>query len=377
MSDLKLKYKNYLVLLIALMIIVPVYGQKKKKDDETTGPVYNDGVVYALPRTGIHIKVQAFKETFQPGPYAAYAEQLLGIKNVKTRPSVNWLIEEVTMETFSEPDPEQVHKALGEVASNINLAPDGCIAGIHTEQTLVAIKKLPTNQVGQTTGISEPDYFQYYTDSPLYSAGDSTNNYRPVKLSEEQKISKAAQRILECRRLQFEIAAGLVDELPPDGEAYKASLKELKKTEEDYMSLFVGKYKTAKKTFGFDYIPKYDGKSEAVFRISEENGIVPASDLSGKPVMIEFDVEKELNQKFAEMAKSNNPAAGESGVYYRVPGKATIRLIHDMNVIATGRATIAQFGTVAAVTENLLLGNHALVWDPETGVISDILLKKQ
>lgn len=139
------------------------------------------------------------------------------------------------------------------------------------------------------------------------------------------------------------------------------------------MSLFVGKYKTTKKTFGFDYIPKNDGKSEAVFRISEENGIVPASDLSGKPVMIEFDVEKELNQKYAEKAKSENPAAGESGVYYRIPGKATIRLIHDMNVISTGRATIAQFGTVAPVPESLLLGGHAIVFDPETGVISNIL----
>ena len=367
---------KYLALLIALMILVPVYGQKKKKDDEATGPVYNEGVIYALPRTGIHIKVQAVKETFQPGPYAAYAEQLLGIKNVKTKASVNWLIEEVNMETFAEPDPDQVHKALGEVASNVNLAPDGCIAGIHTAPAPVDAKKLQTNQVGQTISVADADYFQYYTDSPLYSAGDSTNNYRPVKLPEEQKISKAAQRILECRRLQFEMAAGLVDELPPDGEAYKASLKELKKTEEEYLSLFVGKYKTAKKTFGFDYIPKNDGKSEAVFRISEENGIVPASDLSGKPVMIEFDVEKELNQKYAEKAKSDNPAAGESGVYYRIPGKATIRLIHDMNVISTGRATIAQFGTVAPVPENLLLGGHAIVFDPETGVISNILKKQ-
>ena len=31
-----------------------------------------------------------------------------------------------------------------------------------------------------------------------------------------------------------------------------------------------------KETFGFDYVPK-SGKSEAVFRISEENGIVPVS----------------------------------------------------------------------------------------------------
>jgi hypothetical protein len=361
---------KYLALILAIMILVPAYGQKKKKDDETTVPTFTEGVIYALPRTGLQVKVKAIKETFQPGPYAAYAEQLLGIKNVKTKASVNWLIEEVSIETFSEPDPEQVYKAMGDVASMVSLAPDGCIASIHADPAKESEKKTQTNQVGQTSAVTEPDYFQYFTDSPLYTAGDSTSNYKPVKLPDEQRISKAAQRILESRRLQFEIAAGMVDELPPDGEAYKASLKELKKTEEDYLSLFVGKYQSAKKIFGFDYIPKNDGKSEAVFRISEENGIVPASDLSGKPVMIEFEIEKELNQKYSGMAKSENPAAGESGVYYRIPGKANIRIINDMDVISSARATIAQFGTVAPVPENLLLGNHSIVFNAETGAIS-------
>jgi hypothetical protein len=82
---------------------------------------------------------------------------------------------------------------------------------------LLISKKQKWLQTGLGQKISSDDnsLFQYFTDAPMYIAGDSTNNYRPVKLPDEQKISKAAQRILECRRLQFEIAAGLVDELPP------------------------------------------------------------------------------------------------------------------------------------------------------------------
>lgn len=365
---------KFLAFFLVILIVSPVFGQRKGKDEIVT-PAFVEGVVYALPRTGINVKVQAVRETFQPGPYAAYAEQLLGIKNVAGKASVKWSIEEVKIGLFSEPDPEQVFKAMGDGAFLVNLASDGCITGINTEKQSSNLGKPETNRVGQTTENEKNDYFQFYTDSPLYSAGDSSNNYRPVKLADEQKISKAAQRILECRRLQFEIAAGLVDELHPDGEAYKASLKELKEIEKTYMSLFVGKYTTEKAVFGFDYIPKPGGKSEAIFRISDEGGIIPATDLSGKPVMIEFEIEKELAQKQAGLVKSDNPAAGQSGVFYRIPGQANIRIVNDMNVIATARASIAQFGAVAPVPEELLSGAYSIEFDGVTGSIKNISKK--
>ncbi|HSH20043.1 MAG TPA: DUF4831 family protein [Draconibacterium sp.] len=362
---------KYLALIFAIIIIIPVYGQRKK--DEAVVPAFVEGIVYSLPRTGINVKVKAEKETFQPGPYAAYAEQLLGIKNVKTKSSVNWLVKDVEFEVFSEPDPEQAYKAMGDVASLISLSSNGCLAGINSKIESDKKEKVITNRVGQPDKFEEDSYFQYFTDSPLYTAGDSTNNYRPVKIPDEQKMSKAAQRILECRRLQYEIAAGLVDEFHPDGEAYKISLNELKKIEKNYLSLFVGKSTYEKATFSFDYVPKSGGKSEAIFRISEENGIVPPNDLSGKPVMIEFEIDKELAQKSTGLAKSDNPAAGQKGVFYRVPGRATVKLINDMNVIATARLTIAQFGIIAPLPEDLLYGEYAIEYNQKTGAIKSVV----
>ncbi len=365
---------KYLALIIGLVMILPVYGQRKKDDVAT--PTFTEGVVYSLPRSGVRVQVQAVKETFRPGPYAAYAEQLLGIKNVKNKAAVNWVVEDIKIEMFAEPDPEQVYKAMGSAASLVNLTSDGCLAGINSKVTDDKKEVVVTNRVGQKNQFGDNNsFFEYFTDSPMYTAGDSTNNYRPVKLPDEQKISKAAQRVLECRRIQYEIAAGLVDELHPDGEAYKVSLKELKKIEEDYLSLFVGKSTYDKETFGFDYVPKSGGKSEAVFRISDENGIVPASDLSGKPVMIEFEIDKDLVQKYTGMVKSDNPGAGHSGVYYRVPGRAVVRLINDMNVIATTRATIAQFGAIAPMPEELLNGEFVIEINSETGAVKSIQKK--
>ena len=370
---------KYLAIIIAVLFVIPVYGQRKKKEDETVvaTPVYVEGVVYSLPRTVIRVNVTAMKETFQPGPYCDYAEQMLGIKDVRKKVETKWIIDDINIETYSEPDPDQVHKAMGEAASLLNLAENGCLAGINTSVVTEIVEKIKTNQVGQRNTFETGSKFSYFTDTPFYTPGDSTNNFRPVRVSTEQKMAEAVKRILDSRKYQYEIASGMLDEFPPDGEAYKVSLEELKKTEADYLSLFVGKSDYQKGTYSFDYVPgKTPGKAEVIFRISEENGIVPPSDLSGKPVMIEFETDKSLVQKYTDGAKSENPDAGESGVYYRMPGQAAIKIINDLNVVATTRATIAQFGEIAPVPEDFLYGDYALQFYPETGAIKSIVKNK-
>ncbi len=370
---------KYIAIVIAILFVIPVYGQRKKKDDEgiTTTPVYLEGVVYTLPRTVIRVNVSAVKETFQPGPYCDYAEQMLGIKNVRKKAETRWIVNDINIETYSEPDPDQVHKAMGDAASLLNLSENGCLAGINTAIKNEIREKVKTNLVGQKNTFNQSSKFSNFTDTPFYTPGDSTNNFRPVRVNDEQKMAEAVKRVLDSRRYQYDIATGMMDEFPPDGEAYKVSLKELKKTEEDYLSLFIGKSDYQEGMYSFDYVPgKTPGKAEVIFRISEENGIVLPSDLSGKPVMIEFETDKNLAQKYADGAKSDNPNAGESGVYYRMPGQATIKIINDLSVVATARATIAQFGEIAPVPEDFLYGDYSLQFYPETGAIKSIVKNK-
>ncbi len=364
---------RYLAILIAIMLVVPVYGQRKKKDDETGTPAFTEGVVYALPRTGIKVYVKTLKETFVPGPYAAYADQLLGIKDAQTQASVKWNITDVNIETTAEPDPDQVHKALGEGAFLISLTPDGCLAGINAGQIEMKPKMDRTEKLVGKPEIDDGFSFDNFTDTPFYSPGDSTNKFRPVRVSAEQKMAEAVKRILASRRMQYDMVAGMMDEFHPDGEAYKVSLKELKTIEKNYMSLFVGRTTYSKASYSFDFMPtKANGKGEVIFRISDENGIVPASDLSGRPVMIEFETENELVQKYNGLVKSDNPAAGESGVYYRMPGMATVKIISELKLIATAKVPIAQFGTVAPVPEELLYGSYSIKFHPETGAIKSV-----
>lgn len=370
---------KYLAIIIGLIIVIPVFGQRNKKGDEiVVAPTYVEGITYSLPRTGLRVYVKASKETFVPGPYAAYAEQLLGIKNVKNRPESEWKISEVRIESFSEPDPLQIFKAMGGASSMLNLTSDGRIMGINLPNATEKQSILKTQKVVQLPDPVDHFSFDDYTDTPFYIPGDSTNNFRPKRVSTEQKAAEAAERVLESRMYRYDMASAMLGELPPDGEAYKVSIEELKEIEKNYLSLFVGRTVEKKDIFSFNFIPTSNltsGKGAVIFRVSDESGIVPADDLSGKPVMVEFEVEKELTKKYTELAKSENPKAGESGVYYRMPGIATVKIISDLRTIASTRLPIAQFGVVAPLPENFVYGGYMVKYHTATGAIKSVYKK--
>jgi hypothetical protein len=362
-----------LTIVLAILLALPVFGQRRSRGDETVVPTFQEGITYALPRTGLRIKVKAVKETFEPGPYASFAEQLLGITDAKNRASVNWFIDEVNLETFAEPDPNQVYKAMGDAAFLVNLTADGVLAGINSGASSNALNPVKTNNLSGTP--QKDDYFSFahFNHTPIYTPGDSTNNFRPTRVSIERKAAEAAERILECRITRYHMVAGLMDEFHPDGEAYKVSLKELKQIEENYLSLFVGRTTYHSEKFSFDFVPTSSAeRGEVIFRFSEESGVLPSSDLSGKPVTVRVEPEKELVSKFSGLSGSENPAAGESGVYYRMPVVVDISLIYELKTIAKARTALAQFGQVATVPEELLFGEYAIEFHPETGAVKSV-----
>lgn len=365
---------KYLALLVGLLLVIPTFAQKKKKDEDiVVVPTYVEGISYSLPRTGLRFYVKAIKESYVPGPFAANAEQLLGIKDVRTRPESAWKITEVLIETFAEPDPEQVHKAMGDAAYLVSLTPDGVLAGINSGIAQVPPKIVKTNKLLQLPDELDDFSFDNFTDTPFYTPGDSTNNFQPVRVNTEKKAAEAAQRILDARMNQYDMAALMMDGEHPDGEAYKVSMEQLKETEKNYLSLFVGRTTRKKDMFSMDYVPvDARGKGEVVFRISDEKGVVPAFDLSGKPVRVEFEMDENLAKNYTEMAKSENPAAGENGLYYRMPGIATVNVVNDMETIASARITIAQFGVVAPLPQNLLSKGYVVHFHPQTGAVKSV-----
>lgn len=367
---------KYLAIVLGLLIAAPVLGQRKKKDDEVmpVTPTFVEGVAYALPRTALQISVKAIKESFIPGPYAAYGEQLLGLKDIRTAPETRWIVTGVHIETFAEPDPLQIHKALGEAAYKINLSANGCIAGINLPEVKTKSPKVHTNKVIQSPELKDDFRFENFTDTPFYIPGDSTNNFQPMRISQEQKAAEAAKRILDARMNQYDIASWMMDgDTHPDGKAYEISLNELKSFEKNYLSLFVGRTTRKKDVFTFTYVPsELTKQGEVIFRVSDENGIVPADDLSGRPVMIEFETDPDMIGKYQEQAKSDNPNAGASGLYYRMPAMTTVKIINNLSTVATSRLSIAQFGVVAPLPEEIVKGGYQVQYHLGTGALQSV-----
>ena len=367
---MKIKLTGLLILLLVTTVFA-VQKDDKKKDEVTTVSAPTEGVVYSLPRTGIRVYVEATQERFYQGPYSNYAELLLGIKNTPSSDYTRWKISEVKLSTFSEADPAQVYKAMGSVAALVSLTQDGVISGVNNgvhegDEILVGSSFLEKNQA---LSIPFPDLSM----SAFYERGDSTQSNLLLPKSLEAKAVDAAHEITKLRKRRFKTLANAYDEQLPDGKAYEVMVKELDQLENEYVALFIGKSVTTKQVYSFDYIPGDKSVSgDVVFRFSESNGVLPKTDLSGKPVVIDLKKVEALSSAQNKLQGSANPAAGESGIYYRMPGKAEIRLLHGLSLIATSRATVAQFGTVASVPENLLNTAYQLQFHPTTGAIKSI-----
>lgn len=348
-------------LILAMLMAIPAVAQRRTETPVV--PVVADGIAYSLPRTGVRVIVKASQTAFVPGPYAAFAEQLLGIRDVKTQTQNVWDMEDVRFVTFAEPDPAATFKAT-RGAAFMQLTQSGILAGINS----VGVgKSFDTENSNSFAVASKALELQFHNliDNPSLSG----------RTAPDQRAVHAASRILRARAVRFDIISGQLDEFHPDGAAYKASLSELDKIESEMLSLFTGKTATESYTFSFDYIPQGSVRGEVIFRFDENRGFLPKTDLSGKPVVIDVERDEALAARVAAVKGEASLPPGMTGMYYRQPGIADIRIMRELTVIGTGRAVISQFGEVFPVPAELLDGTYSVEIHPETGSIKSILKK--
>jgi hypothetical protein len=111
------------------------------------------------------------------------------------------------------------------------------------------------------------------------------------------------------------------------------------------------------------------------FRFSEDRGVLPKTDLSGRPIVIEVNKAESLAAKQNGLVSSENPEAGKSGLYYRMPGLAEIRILDGGTQLAGARVSIAQLGATAPIPEGLLDGSYQIELYPTTGAIKNVIEK--
>lgn len=359
-----------LVATLLLSLAAPAFAQRS---DKNAPAALNDGIVYSLPRTGLRIIVKATQERYFRGPYAQFAENLLGIKDAPQTDSENWMITDIRIETFAEPDPAQVYHAKSLNGSMLALSPMGTITGINKFSDWEPAPAPVSNYMQQTAVPAVP--FPDLSLDSFFQKKDSTRKDLIIKKSFDQKALEAAETITKLRKRRFKTLANAYDKPLPDGGAYEVMAAELGKLETDYVALFIGKTYSQSFEYSFNYIPGENSVSgDVVFRFSDKKGVLPKTDLSGKPIAIDIKKLDELTSAYGR-EKSSMTSTPTGNIFYRVPGMGEIRVLNGVSLMAETRATIAQFGTVVALPGELIDGSHQILFNPETGAIKGITSK--
>jgi Domain of unknown function (DUF4831) len=353
-------------ILIALSFGVSAKDDKKKGAGELGA--FPGGVIYSLPRTGIRIFTEATQEKFFHGPYYEYAQKYLGIKNVSTTDGEFWKITDLKFETFGAPDPSEVHKANGAVASMLSLSDDGVLLGINCS---VKADNVKTYSTVFTPSVELPkEIWNELSMHSFLAEKDSTKHAGDKVKSFEEKAAEAAMDILKLRKRKALILASKYDKLPPDGKAYQVMVDELSKIIGDYESLFVGKSFKATHNYVFEVIP--DAKSNkplVAFRFSPSSGVLPETNVSGKPIMLELDPNLDLSRNSEQKIAASPGETSTNGLVYRTPGSVVARLLNGSDVLAQAHLAMAQFGAVAPFPDGLITGEYVIELHPVTGAI--------
>ena len=120
------------------------------------------------------------------------------------------------------------------------------------------------------------------------------------------------------------------------------------------MMLFAGysEYQTQK--MRFEVIPDAANQAQmyVAFRLSDTAGLVPADNLSGKPVIMEI-----TPQAFADPGLTEEDLKNKKEVlaYYRIPAVCTVRLMDGANLLLQSRMPIYQLGRESSLPVNVIL----------------------
>jgi hypothetical protein len=216
----------------------------------------------------------------------------------------------------------------------------------------------------------------------LYRSNDKSVKYSRtmvqqgvlVEKSLEKKAAEAAQKILNAREERYKIVIGDTD-ATYSGEALQAAIDELKHVEKEYLTLFTGYKETQVETACFEVLPQAgDMQKYIAFRLSDNEGLVPADNLSGKPILMEI---KPMPVAKTDVAKAEGEAAAaaqaqleatgkapkvkpapekrQAQVYFRTPAVCTVSLKNGVELLLQSRIPVYQLGVESSLPMNVIL----------------------
>ncbi len=357
-------------------------------------------IIYNLPKTKIVVVVEIEKIIQSKGPYSDFTDKYLGsIKDVVRNNSTEHQISNINFYTIPIPDTSHTYVVSASETGFVygfNLTKEGFIISLNDPNISYDnsnfnvwenngnnnnIKNLAFNVL-----TSDKNYKIVYDTIYREEIYDTIIRRIPIlkknvilKTPEEQ-AEDLANLILTLRddRAALFVGEGDNDNLP-DGDALQIMINGINQLEKEYLSMFVGKTDTLKYTYTYSYIPEPNifSKKIILFKFSKNSGVLPSDNLYGVPVFFEIIADNysqninDFQQQqflFEEMKKEKT----QKGLYYRIPEKASIRVLFNSRIISQKSIFVAQLGVVDALPASLFNDNIKIEFYPNLGSIKNI-----
>lgn len=311
--------------------------------------------VYYLPQTVLEVAFTLSKGEYTPGPYAAYAESLLGIAGDAPQQGAYWGIDSIAITAVQEPDYSQAfavklsEKAAGE--GWLKLSRMGLLMPANAAPRAVSEREERAAERPDWPAFSDLSPAQFVADksSIFYSTVQQDTTFvrvpvqRSVVVKETvaEKARQAADLIFSLRKKRVELISGDA-EIPAAPNVLRDMLSTINRLEAQYLSLFIGRWEHSKQTVRLRYKPTPEERSSMLCRFSRQSGIRPMQELAATPVLLTVTPLEGASSRpdDAQLKPLRN------ALYYRPPRMAevTITLLRDK--LASARVPLAQFGPV-------------------------------
>jgi len=335
-----------------------------------TVSVTEGSLVYALPMTLFEITAEFERTIEKPGPYARYALDMLGLRNVITSETESWNIAGLKIRTFEEIDPSEFYVIESDALINLNamvVKKEGLILDVSSS----AYGDEKSFKTGEPGDLSQLEFTDLGADEYYISQNDTA--FRLVKLDTtfiqipylverkrvlplDQLAEKAATTLLELREGKHYILTGEANVFPQS----PAALNEINRLESEYTALFAGKTLRDRKVVRYTIIPQKEsaGTSVILFRFSELTGPSDANSNTGSPVTMELiPARKTKDITFVIKPQSPEEYSGTyDKLFYRIPDVVTVSIRMGEEPIYNTRKLVYQFGEVVQLPANYILG---------------------
>lgn len=382
-------FKYYLVLVLSIICISSVAQIKVYPVKGSLTLAEHDGLFYALPKTHLKIDVIMQKTVKIRGPLYAYAETYLGLTNVQSYDESSFIIKDIQVNSFVQPDPEQLfYVSIDKSAKNdksllLSLSKSGLILGVN-KQVNQAISFQEDVNIALKS-FSDKKAFQYFADNNFYEKTDTIvrrlsidtvniqhYSYNTTWLIKdlEQKAKEAVANLEKIREQRFLLLTGYQEIDYGESMAYMDG--QLKKMEEELISLFTGIVTNEISYSSFYFTPNTGNttRNSAAFKFSETEGVFDISDSRGETVYIRVEAQS-LTSKMEGFLKSTNVKENErSGFYYRIPEYANVEIRIGGERLFKSNFIISQFGKVVQTPSM----KSEIEFHPNTGNIKSIRL---